>query len=292
MNEHHKKIAIIYHGGCPDGLGGAYAAWKKFGEEAEYIPAKHGKPIPEGLEGKQLFFIDFSYPQDIMDAVVKTAASVTVLDHHLGTKKIVESMPEYVFDENRSGATIAWGYFHPDLPVPALLRYIEDGDLYKFILPNSRQILAYLYSSPLLTSSFEQWDLMINEMTTPAELERIIHTGSLFEQYHEHIVQSGVRHAELIIFEGYECYLASSSGEFVSDIGNHLVTARPPIALIVSASATDLRVSLRSDKTVDVAAIARIYGGNGHPAAAGFRIPLGQAVPWHPIEDNHENPRN
>jgi oligoribonuclease NrnB/cAMP/cGMP phosphodiesterase (DHH superfamily) len=226
-----------------------------------------------------------------MDDVVKTAASVTVLDHHLGTKEIVESMPDFVFDEKRSGATIAWGYFHPDTPVPALLRYIEDGDLYKFALPNSRSILAYLYTSPLLTSAFEHWDSAIKEMEDPIEFARIIATGALFEQYHEHVVLNGVRHAELVTFEGYECYLASSSGEFVSDIGNKLVAVRPPIALIVSASATDLRVSLRSDKTIDVAAIARKYGGNGHPAAAGFRIPLGEKAPWFPLEE-HENTRD
>lgn len=290
MHENHKEIAIIYHGGCPDGLGGAYAAWKKFGDDAEYIPAKHGKPAPEGLEGRKLFFIDFSYPQEIMDGILKTAASVTVLDHHLGTKEIVESMPDHVFDNNRSGATIAWGYFHPDTPVPALLRYIEDGDLYKFALPHSRQILAYIYTSTLLTSSFENWDAVIREVEDPAELERIIQTGTMFEQYHDHIVTNGVRHAELVSFEGYECYFASSTGEFVSDIGNRLVTTRPPIALIASVSATDVRVSLRSDKTIDVAAIARKYGGNGHPAAAGFRIPLGAPVPWTPIEEKHENP--
>jgi oligoribonuclease NrnB/cAMP/cGMP phosphodiesterase (DHH superfamily) len=291
MHENPKEIVVLYHGGCPDGLGGAYAAWKKFGDTAEYIPAKHGKPLPEGLEGRKLYFIDFSYPQEIMDGVVKTATSVTVLDHHLGTKEIVESMPDFIFDEKRSGATIAWGYFHPDTPVPALLRYIEDGDLYKFALPDSRSILAYLYTSPLLNASFEHWDSVITEMEDPTELARIIATGALFEQYHEHVVANGVRHAELVTFEGYECYLASSSGEFVSDIGNKLVTVRPPIAIIVSASATDLRVSLRSDKTIDVAAIARKYGGNGHPAAAGFRIPLGERVPWLPLEE-HENPRD
>src|ERR1035437_6940239 len=106
MHENPKEIVVLYHGGCPDGLGGAYAAWKKFGDTAEYIPAKHGKPLPEGLEGRKLYFIDFSYPQEIMDGVVKTATSVTVLDHHLGTKEIVESMPDFIFDEKRSGATI------------------------------------------------------------------------------------------------------------------------------------------------------------------------------------------
>ena len=290
MHEHHKETAILYHGGCPDGLGGAYAAWKKYGDTAEYIPVKHGYPVPEGLTGRNIFLIDFSFPQDEMDQIAKIAASFTVLEHHLGTKGIVEAMPKYVFDEKRSGATIAWNYFHPDVPVPALLQYIEDGDLYRFTLPHSRQILAYAYTSPLLSSSFEQWDALIKEMGNPVELERIIQTGTLFEQYHDHVVENAIRHAEIVHFEGFECYLASTSGEFVSDVGNLLAVKKPPLAVIVSANAIGLRVSMRSDKSVDVAAIARKYGGNGHPAAAGFRIPFGQTVPWTPIEKEHENP--
>jgi len=54
-----KNIAVLYHGGCPDGFGGAYAAWKKFGDDADYIPMKYNWPVPEKLDGKELYFIDF-----------------------------------------------------------------------------------------------------------------------------------------------------------------------------------------------------------------------------------------
>ncbi|MDE1919202.1 MAG: hypothetical protein KGH56_00715 [Patescibacteria group bacterium] len=289
MHETHKETAILYHGGCPDGLGGAYAAWKKFGDAAEYIPVKHGHPAPMGLAGRKLYFVDFCYPKDTMDAIAAEAASVTVLDHHLGIKDVVESMPDYVFDEHHSGAVIAWNYFHPGTPVPTLLTYIEDGDLYRFALPQSRAILAYEYNSPLLNSAFEHWDAAVRELDDPMERERIIQKGAIFQEYHEHVIENGVRHAEVVEFEGYECFLVGSSGEFVSDIGNRLVQAKPPIAIIVSADASELRISLRSDKTVDVAALARKHGGNGHPAAAGFKIALGGKVPWKPVEKIDEH---
>src|SRR3989338_10708254 len=88
MHEHHKDIAVLYHGSCPDGFGGAYAAWKKFGDTAEYIPVKHGWPVPEGLAGRKVFILDFSYPQEEMDFIVETAGSVTILDHHLGAREV------------------------------------------------------------------------------------------------------------------------------------------------------------------------------------------------------------
>src|SRR3989344_9258076 len=75
MHVHHKEIAVLYHGGCPDGFGGAYAAWKKFDDTADYIPLKHGKPAPENLDGKELYFIDFCYPQPIMEQLRGIAKS-------------------------------------------------------------------------------------------------------------------------------------------------------------------------------------------------------------------------
>lgn len=284
MHTEHKDIAILYHGGCPDGFGGAYATWKKFGDTAEYIPLKHGKPAPENLDGKDLYFIDFCYPQSIMDQLAERAKSVTVLDHHEGIRDVATKFPG-VFDTSRSGATIAWSYFHPDIPVPTLLKYVETGDLYRFDVPNAREILAYVYTRTDSFASFdiknvEKWDAFATELENPAELTHVIEIGKKFVEYHEHVVVHGIHHAEIVSFEGYECYLTGSTGEFVSDIGNRLARLKPPIAIIVSADAEGLRVSLRSDGSVDVASLAQKYGGNGHPAAAGFEIPFGEPIPW------------
>ncbi|MDP1707005.1 MAG: hypothetical protein Q8L30_00375, partial [bacterium] len=180
MHEHHKEIAVLYHGGCPDGFGGAYAAWKKFGDTAEYIPVKHQQPAPEDLEGRALYFIDFSYDQMTMDAFVKKAKSVTVLDHHRGIKEVVESMPNFVFDEKRSGATIAWNYLHPDVTVPKLLSYVEDGDLYTFKLPDARAILAYVYTRPF---HFDEWDSVAAKIEDDAERAEFVRIGTIYSDH-------------------------------------------------------------------------------------------------------------
>lgn len=41
------NIFVLYHAHCNDGLGAAFAAYKKFGESAEYIPVSYGKGLPE-----------------------------------------------------------------------------------------------------------------------------------------------------------------------------------------------------------------------------------------------------
>ena len=284
----HKQIAILYHGGCPDGMGGAFAAWKKFGDSADYIPVKHGFPPPEHLEGKDVYLVDFCYPEMVMKELSKVVGSLTVLDHHEGIREVAQQYPG-VYDASHSGAVIAWTYFHPDTPVPKLLTYIEDGDLYRFILPHSRNILAYVYSSPFQV--FEHLDVLAKELEDKIELERIITTGTFFSQHHEQIVEGLVHHADLVEFEGHECYLVGVTGEFTSDVGHRLYEMKPPIAIMLSAGATNIRVSLRSDESVDVAQIARKYGGNGHPRAAGFRLNYGETPPWRTVKTD-ENPRD
>ncbi len=286
MNE--KQIAILYHGGCPDGFGGAYAAWKKFGDSAEYIPVTYGLPTPEGLEGHEIYFIDFCYPKPIMDTLVKNAASMTVLDHHLGVKDVVESMPNYVFDINRSGATIAWSYFHPNTPVPLLLQYVTEGDLWRFALPNSHSAIAYAYAN---TFSFEAWDELAKRFDNPEELKRIIERGDIYLEYRAVLIEQIAQKAVLVSFEGYECYLASATHIFASDVGNLLARTKPPLALVANLYGDVLNISLRSDTSIDISIIARKYGGNGHPHAAGFRVKWGDTLPWTVLKD-HEDTRD
>ena len=78
---------------------------------------------------------------------------------------------------------------------------------------------------------------------------------------------------------------------FASDVGHTLARHKPPLGLVVRVKRDGIRVSLRGDGSVDVAAIARKYGGNGHPNSAAFIVPLGAPLPFHAIH-HHENPRH
>jgi oligoribonuclease NrnB/cAMP/cGMP phosphodiesterase (DHH superfamily) len=75
-----------------------------------------------------------------------------VLDHH---KSAAEKLTGYQcrcgvvhFDMNKSGARLAWEFFHPDKPVPGLIRYVEDRDIWKWEFPESPAFLAALEMEP------------------------------------------------------------------------------------------------------------------------------------------------
>jgi nanoRNase/pAp phosphatase (c-di-AMP/oligoRNAs hydrolase) len=68
---------------------------------------------------------------------------------------------------------------------------------------------------------------------------------------------------------------------FATELGAYLRKKKPPFALVARVEGDGaIRVSLRSEDGFDVSAIARKYGGNGHPGAAAFLIPAGAPLPW------------
>ena len=173
-----KQIVVLYHGKCPDGFGGAYAAWKKFGNAAVYFPVDHGDAPPEGLEGKEVYLVDFCYETLAqMSMLAKVTKRLVVLDHHESAKVFIEHAPEHIYDETRSGATIAWRYFHPEKPMPRLMTYLEDGDLYHYALHETRNIFSYLLFLPF---EFSAWDELALELEDDAKRADVLSKAAIY----------------------------------------------------------------------------------------------------------------
>ena len=279
---HHQQIVVLYHAKCVDGFGAAYAAWKKFGDSAEYIPVKRGSSAPEKMEGRSIFLVDFCYPKEIMTDLARVAESITVLDHHEDASEVVRAF-QGVYDADRSGATIAWGYFHPGTPVPLLMKYIEDGDLYRYSLPETRDIFSYIEVYPY---GFQKWDELAQALEETKTREALLEKARVYSEYFKLLGDGCVANAKLVDFEGYQCYFANShpSMTMKSYVGKELASKLPPLALVVSAHPDGFGVSIRGDGSVDVSKIAEKFGGGGHPKSSGFFIPFGTPVPWEEVK--------
>ncbi len=282
---------VFYHGHCPDGFGGAYAAWKKFGDQAEYIPLSRGGDTLPDTTNRDVYFIDFILPQEEMDAVVAQAARVVALDHHIGVRDVTESMPEYVFNNDKSGATNAWEYFHPNTAAPYFLTLLEDDDLFRFTNPDTRPVITYLASQPF---AFDAWDVIANTLENPTSREVFLTKARAYAEYFEILANLAADQAKLVAFEGHQVRFATAHPfkPMKSLVGNLLARKHPPFALVVSAHPNGYGVSIRGDGSIDVAAIAQKYGGNGHTSSAGFIIPAGVTPPWTLIEESDETTRN
>lgn len=171
-----------------------------------------------------------------------------------------------LFDMNRSGAGIAWDFFHAGQPRPPLINHVEDRDLWRFALPDTRAIQAAVFSYPY---TFEVWnDLMQRDIADLAA------EGIAIERKHNKDVAEIVTVCRRrMTIAGHDVPVASIPYTMASDAG-HLMSEGEPFAACYWDTVGLRQFSLRSrDEGVDVAAVAGQFGGGGHRNAAGFRVP-------------------
>lgn len=262
MNEKENTLKyVLYHGTCSDGFGAALAAWKRLGESAEYVPVQYGSPPPELPDGADVWIIDFSFPRDETLTLRDRCASLTVLDHHKTAQAALEGLDFATFDMNKSGAMLAWEHFHPGIPAPALIRYIQDRDLWRWELPSSRAVSAGLWSYPM---DFEKWDAL--------SVPKLASEGAAILRYMEQQTAMICSQAHRRDFDGISVPVVNATSLW-SEVGEELLRLYPdaPFAGSYYELSSGIRKwSLRSRGDFDVSAVAAAYGGGGHRAAAGF----------------------
>ena len=264
-NDPTKIDCIIYHAKCRDGFGAAWSAWKLLGNKAEYIPASHGDTPPD-VTGKNVAILDFSYKNEVIKKMTKQAKSLIVIDHHKSAMLDLHDIPNAYFDMNHSGAMLAWYFFHPEKEAPRLISYIEDRDLWKWELPNSKEFSAALDMIPFDFDAFCQ-------LEDDSIFDDTCDRGSHILAYSNIAVKKISRQATMRVWEGKRVYVVNSS-RWMSEIGNYL---SPECDFVViwyfDHDRQEYRASLRSlYEHIDCSEIAKRFGGGGHKKAAGFAL--------------------
>lgn len=278
-----KKPVVFYHRDCDDGFGAAFSFWKKHGYSFEYVGVKHDEPFDVGsCENRDVYVVDFSFPKTTWRQIRERATKLVMLDHHLTAFETYayeerehfqethrngdtgEVYYDILLDNNRSGASISWTYVHHEEP-PLFIRHIEDNDLWKHSIPDTREFIAALRSYP---QTFEKWDEL------SLEVEELIEEGKsiirFFDQQKEIIINSGAREITLNGIKGLGC---NASYMFGSDIAGELAKRSNTFGLSYYVASDGIcHCSLRSRGKFNVAELAKLFGGGGHHGAAGFRI--------------------
>jgi len=258
---------ILYHALCQDGFGAAWAVWKKLGESAKYIPIVHGEPFPPLPTNADVLMVDAAYPRERHLELKSLVRSVTVVDYHVTNLNSIGDLPDVHIDLNHSGAVLAWKFMHPDKPVPEILLYVEDRDLWRFKLPYSREVYAFLSSYEY---SFGLWDTFaMNPMASfRGEGEAILR-----------IINQKVKDMCKSTFwkeiAGYRVPVVNATC-FTSEVGEYLNKLHPdaPFAAFYYDKEKIRCWGLRSQGKMDISVIAKSLGGGGHPGAAGFTEPI------------------
>lgn len=256
---------VIYHGGCTDGFGAAYSAWKCLGNRAEYHACKHGEPPPD-VKGKTVVILDFSYDNATTKRLIEEADDLLVIDHHKSAMVELHDISNTRFDMGHSGARLSWDFFHPGHPPPKLINYIEDRDLWKWELPYSKEFSAAFDMVPF---KFEEFELFEDDSVFDDAVKR----GSYILAYSKTVVKKVCDKAARRKYQGMDVMVVNSS-HWMSEIGNKL-SHDCDFAVIWYFDHEDRKnkVSLRAfHDNVDVSEIAKRFGGGGHKKAAGFAL--------------------
>lgn len=273
-NIQHKTLCI-YHGNCPDGFAAAWAVRHALGKSVDFYKGYHQVPPPD-VTGLDVLLVDFSYKKDILLNMLEKAASITILDHHISAERdlsqlLASGKIKGMFDLSRSGAMLAWNWFHPDKVAPKLIEHIQDRDLWQFKLTGTRHITTGLSSYPY---DFELWDKFM--WNKSKELDDLRRDGEAIERKLQNdivaLIAAGVRR---MVIGGYNVPVLNASSAYVSDAANTMSMGEPFAACYWDhggGRSFSLRVS---DSSVDVSEVAKLYGGGGHEKAAGFTVDIG-----------------
>ncbi|MFW6210460.1 MAG: DHHA1 domain-containing protein [Patescibacteria group bacterium] len=281
-----KDTVVIYHAQCTDGFGAAFAAWKKLGDQASYIPLKTQVELPTGLEGKTIYVVDYNLAKETQQALEAAGTQLTVIDHHLSAQADVTAFTQNIFNLDHSGAVLTWQYFHPDQKVPELFLYIEDHDLWKFQLPDTRAFGAALKQYPF---DFAIWNELMQNLADPDFKAEFIATGKTISTFEDSLVEHLLTYKERVRFEGHEVWALNVSRVYRSILGHHLAdlnkdTGEPEIGIVYYRNQGAVHISLRSNGDTNVATIAEKYGGGGHKNAASIRVDSFAELPFEFIE--------
>jgi len=274
-------IFVLYHANCSDGLGARYAAWKRFGEaeHIHYLAVQYGEPLPEIPDDSEVFILDFSYARDVLEALRARVKALVVLDHHKTAQEALEGFPEAIFDMAKSGAVLAWEYFHPEKPVPLLLQYVQDRDLWTWKLKGTKPLG---FALPFYKDDMQSWDMLASASTVSDDhldessyLGRAVASGTAIQRYCEAKVEGAVKGVRIVQYNGgdLKCGLINAT-HLISEIGNEIYTK-----LDVDFSVSYFFhhegyavLSFRSQGDFDVSVLAKALGGGGHRNASGARV--------------------
>lgn len=314
------KPLVIYHANCADGFGAAFAAWLKFGEEVEYVPMQYGvgttvanlNSLYPPLRDHEIYILDFSLPKTEMDWLFDNAKRVVWLDHHktafemwckeyypgkLYTQPLVDTASSradnndfrhtIILNDNKSGAMIAWEYFHPGKEIPMLIKHIDDYDRWQFKLEGTNEFNKALWS--YAPWGFEQWK---NWAFSTSIVNLLKDTGAAILRAHKQNVRAVVEGTarSCCLFSPPDTIFnpnpptglaANCSPHLASDVGHELANRSGTYGLLWHINKDGKCIcSLRSNGDYDVSAIAKVFGGGGHKNAAGFEVDIQTLLEW------------
>jgi oligoribonuclease NrnB/cAMP/cGMP phosphodiesterase (DHH superfamily) len=311
-NNTHAQV-VLYHKNCFDGMCAAwvYRKWlngiySTVGDpDVKFYGITHNvQQIPTACVGKRVLLLDFCYKQQRLNTLLRVAEFVIILDHHKSSQSITVPVDKgfIVLDMERSGCQLAYDFIYNQLfskntikRLP-LVDYIGTRDLWKWDLPDCKEITTYIYSKPItfeaMTDLAENWNvteyskrgsILLDSRKKDTEEISTASFKATFTTPH-----TPLEHLDPSV--QYNVKVVDCNWMFRSDVGNFLMEDDSIDFVVLYsyyASTKKFSVSLRGKDKVDLAKVAEYFGGGGHPNASAFQttdLSFIAALPYTPRE--------
>lgn len=263
-----RRPLVIYHDSCVDGFCSAWVARRHFsrlGVDPVFVAASYGQPPPVVL-GRDVYVLDFHYDRATTERMISEAQWFRLLDHHASAIEPLRGLEQCTLDVSRSDAGMTWDYFFGPTKRPWLVDYVEDRDLWRFSLPESRAINRFV---SILPFDFNRWDL---ESTHPPD-EETLRIAGFIQLKTERYIEETLRDATTGRIGDHVVPIVTAPKHDVSEMLHALLSrsGSPFVAAWRQRADGKFEYSLRSIGEFDVSAVAQKYpGGGGHRNSAGF----------------------
>lgn len=275
---------VVFHSPCNDGSGAAVAAWLALGENASYIRRIYHKDFPaDAIRGKNVVVIDASFKKDEFLHLRTLANKIMIIDHHDSAMKELSDLPGCFFTMENSGAVLGWHYFHGlQTPPPALLRLIEDRDLWRWDEREVSEPLYYALRERCPNSDFKSYIPYVDSV----KLDELISYGKTLVAANHKWCEEAAQLAERRTFtlpgenKTYQIMCREITNDrLVSELSEYLYTKHNVDFVMLWVKTGDqYKISFRSNSPeINVGAIATALGGGGHKQAAGAIL---YSSPW------------
>lgn len=261
--------------------------------EALVVTTNYNKPLrlSKIKPGDTVFVTDFSLPIDIFRQLEKRPCKIIWIDHHISAIKQLQEQGwncEGIRNTEYSGAALTWMYFNPDKTfdqMPDFLKLVNWYDLWQH--DKDPRIRPFNYGVGLwdIRPGYAQgekfWNGLFSNAIGDKLLNCIVEFGKTIQNYVEKYQDNLCKDL------AYRTVLNTNSGPknmmaMAIKPGNSSIFERMDLSGIdalftgqyISGDVQQYRCSVYTpDGVKEVLDIAMMFGGGGHPTAAGFTLP-------------------
>lgn len=299
-----RTIWCISHVDC-DGAASAALVKQKYPNAWVHL-TNYGKtrPLYKIKPGDLVFVTDFTLPLDEFQRLKQKGVEIVHLDHHKANYEQIHqqglSFPGVCRDDY-CGAALTWMYLNPTMPpeaMPDVVKIVNDYDLWKFEDPRTKNFsfgIGLYDIRPGNPQGDAFWQKLLSGDDTFLKL--ILKYGAHIREYVElmqdtycddlayytiistpmgqkNILALTVRAGNSSIFDRMDKSTVDAvfTGQYVANIGNYRCSMYSP------------------DNIKEILPIVQMFGGGGHPKAAGFQapnypLPVPQLKPSKPLTE-------